>query len=552
MPLLQGGGKAGARKAILPKVRSPEECREATQRYLREAGLIKVEETKKHWVDKGWFSGVIGVVIVLNVVLIGVEVDHTGDMTAFNIMNHLFCAIYVLELYMRLKVHGFEYFKQSMNCIDFALVIIGILDNWVIGLIMGDSADLSQILILRALRFLRVVRVIRMLSLFKEMWLIVEGLIRSFRALTWVVFLLTLTLYVCAILATMSLEIMGEPTEDSQSNLPRAMRKFPSELDRQLDLMFPWTKEAQQEYFGTVPRSAFTLFQVMTLDHWATHIVRPISRQYPVVAFFVFVFLLIGAYALLNVVVGVLVQNTVELAQNRENRASKLIEGEQKKLIYKLKDFFVACDTNNNGILEKEELDEAVQNPRIIRAFKQIDLPVQDFDALFHLLDSDRKLEITFEEFVMGCLKLKTPPSGTDMMKIMVSMGQGVGTVSGVENRCGKLQRDLEGVQFALDGAFRLLTQTSDALSARIPEVDLRRTGKISRNKEMEAKRLQQAKMRTAAHHELHSAGSPIKISQRTTNSMGLLKSRVEGSFGTSTQQTQLPSSTASQLLQSN
>merc|ERR1719386_640118 len=126
-----------------------------------------------------------------------------------------------------------------------------------------------------------------MLSLFKEMWLIVEGLIRSFRALTWVVFLLTLTLYVCAILATMSLEIMGDPTEDSQSNLPRAMRKFPSELDRQLDLMFPWTKEAQQEYFGTVPRSAFTLFQVMTLDHWATHIVRPISRQYPVVAFFV-------------------------------------------------------------------------------------------------------------------------------------------------------------------------------------------------------------------------------------------------------------------------
>ena len=49
----------------------------------------------------------------------------------------------------------------------------------------------------------------------------------------------------------------------------------------------------------------------------------------------------------------VLVQNTVELAQNREMRASKLIEGEQKKLIFKLKDFFVACDTNKNGLLEK-------------------------------------------------------------------------------------------------------------------------------------------------------------------------------------------------------
>merc|ERR1719316_788073 len=135
-------------------------------------------------------------------------------------MNHIFTTVYVVELYFRLKVHGFSYFQAPMNCVDFTLVLVGILDNWILSQIYGDSG-MSQLLILRALRFLRVVRVIRMLSLFKEMWLIVEGLIRSARALVWVMFLLSLTLYVCAILITMTLEVSGEPIENPDLNIPK-------------------------------------------------------------------------------------------------------------------------------------------------------------------------------------------------------------------------------------------------------------------------------------------------------------------------------------------
>lgn len=281
------------------------------------------------------------------------------------------------------------------------------------------------------------------------------------------------------------------------------------------------------------------------------HIVRPVSSENPTVAFFVVVFVLITAYGLMNVVVGVLVQNTVQLAQDREMHASRLIEGEQKKLIFKLKDFFVACDTNKNGLLEKDELDDATRNPRIIRAFKQIDLPVLDFDALFKLLDSDRKGEITFEEFVMGCLKLKTPPSGTDMMKIVVSMGQGVSKVNDVETRAIGLQKELQGIQYALSGAYSLLSQTSEQLSARIPEVALRRTGKIERNKDLEQSRVQQARMRTHAHTEMHPAGSPVKIAQRNGTGIELLRSRVEGSKGNKTVNTSMTSQSPSRSLNS-
>merc|ERR1719265_1089744 len=114
-------------------------------------------------------------------------------------------------------------------------------------------------------------------------------------------------------------------------------------------------------------------------------------------------------------------------------------------------------------------------------------------------------------------------------MKIVVSMGQGVSKVNNIENRAVHLQKDFRGMQYALAGAFNILSQTSDQLSQRIPEVEMRRTGRIERNKDFEARRMQQATMRTHCHKEMHTAGSPVKIAQRNTTGVELLRSRVEG-----------------------
>merc|ERR1712070_836451 len=101
----------------------------------------------------------------------------------------------------------------------------------------------------------------------------------------------------------------------------------------------------------------FTLFTVMSLDRWASHVARPIidsDEVGPASLIFFLVFLLTTTYGLMNIVVGTIVQNTVDIANDREGQAAALIELEQKKLILELRDFFEACDSNDNGLLEKE------------------------------------------------------------------------------------------------------------------------------------------------------------------------------------------------------
>lgn len=123
--------------------------------------------------------------------------------------------------------------------------------------------------------------------------------------------------------------------------------------------------------------------------------------------------------------------------------------------------------------------------------------------------------EIPFEAFLMGCLKLKTPPSSTDMMKVVISMGSCVSRVHRVENRADHLKTKISGCHSALARAFGHLRETSDDLGERIPEVGLRHRGVISRHADLEGHRMHKNKMRTHVHPTLHPPGSPVKNSQR-------------------------------------
>jgi voltage-gated sodium channel len=61
------------------------------------------------------------------------------------------------------------------------------------------------------------------------------------------------------------------------------------------------------EWFGTLGASAYTLFQVMTLESWSMGIVRPVMEVFPL-AWLLFVpFIIVTAFAVLNLFIGVIV-----------------------------------------------------------------------------------------------------------------------------------------------------------------------------------------------------------------------------------------------------
>merc|ERR1719183_1920355 len=155
-----------------------------------------------------------------------------------------------------------------------------------------------------------------MFKFFRELWLLVGGLVNSIKALAWICLVLVLLLYVCGVVVTTQIgqndEVYGDgPSYDGE--------------------VWPY-----KEYFGSVFKSMFTLFQVMTLDGWCDDIVRHILFFQPMIAFFFIMFLVLTAFGLVNVVIGVIVENTLAAATVADQAVEKEQATKRRKALDQL------------------------------------------------------------------------------------------------------------------------------------------------------------------------------------------------------------------------
>lgn len=165
-------------------------------------------------------------------------------------------AVFVIEIALRLAVHRLAYFRDPWNIFDF--VVVGLA-------LIPASGPLA------VLRALRVLRVLRLITLVPSMKRVIGGLLSALPGLGSVCAIIGLIFYVSAVIAT-----------------------------RLYGAAFP-------EWFGTLGNSAFTLFQVMTLESWAMGIVRPVMEVFPLAWVFFLIFILASTFTLLNLFIAVIV-----------------------------------------------------------------------------------------------------------------------------------------------------------------------------------------------------------------------------------------------------
>jgi voltage-gated sodium channel len=71
------------------------------------------------------------------------------------------------------------------------------------------------------------------------------------------------------------------------------------------------------EWFGTLFRSMYSLFQIMTLESWSMGIVRPVMQEYPY-AWLLFVpFIILATYTVMNLFIGILVSAISEIQSKK-------------------------------------------------------------------------------------------------------------------------------------------------------------------------------------------------------------------------------------------
>ena len=219
--------------------------------------------------DRPSFQNFILGVILFNAVILGLETSDEvmGQVGPLILLLDRIClAIFVIEIAIKLFGRGLDFFKRGWSIFDFIIVAISLIPA---------TQGLS---VLRALRILRLLRVVSGAPSLRR---VVEGLVNALPGMGSVFLLMGVIFYIASVMAT---KLFGAD--------------------------FP-------QWFGTLGRSGYSLFQIMTLESWSMGIVRPVMEVYPYAWMFFVPFIMVTTFAVVNLLVGLIV-NSMQDAHNEE------------------------------------------------------------------------------------------------------------------------------------------------------------------------------------------------------------------------------------------
>jgi voltage-gated sodium channel len=238
-----------------------------------------------HFIDRPIVQNFILGVILFNAVILGLETSKTA-MAAMGplllTLDAICLTIFTIEIALKLIARGPAFFRNGWNIFDFVIVGISLLPA---------TEGLS---VLRALRILRLLRVV---SVTPSLRRVVEGLMAALPGMGSVFLLMGIIFYIASVMAT---KLFGDT--------------------------FP-------DWFGTLGGSAYSLFQIMTLESWSMGIVRPVMQTYPYAWLFFVPFILVTTFAVVNLVVGLIV-NSMQDAHSAE--ANELTDSYRDEVLNRL------------------------------------------------------------------------------------------------------------------------------------------------------------------------------------------------------------------------
>ncbi|KIC23711.1 MULTISPECIES: ion transporter [unclassified Leisingera] len=231
-----------------------------------------LRDKAREFVERRSVTNAILGIIIFNAITLGLGTSaavraHAGGL--LDVIDTTVLAIFVLELALKLFAYGWRFFSSAWNIFDLVVVSFGL---------FPDSQGLS------ALRGLRVVRALRLLSVIPQMRAVVQALLDALPGMGAVIVMISIVFYVFGVMATM---MYGA---------------------------------AFDEWFGTLGRSLYSLFQIMTLESWSMGIVRPVMEEFPFAWSFFVPFIVITAFSVLNLFIGLLV-NTMQSAVEADAEA---------------------------------------------------------------------------------------------------------------------------------------------------------------------------------------------------------------------------------------
>ncbi len=233
-----------------------------------------LRERAGRWIESGPVQRVIIALILINAAILGLETDpdimaRIGDWLIG--ADRVILGVFVVEILIKLYAKGLRFFRNPWNVFDFLVVGIALIPA------SGPFA------------VLRILRLLRLVSMIPKLRFVVEALLRAIPGIASIFGLLIILFYVFAVIAT------GLFAKD------------------------------HPEWFGSIGRSMYTLFQVMTLESWSMGIARPVMETHPYAWVFFVPFILVATFTILNLFIAIIVNTMQTLAEEQQKFEEKTI-----------------------------------------------------------------------------------------------------------------------------------------------------------------------------------------------------------------------------------
>ncbi|CAK0898532.1 unnamed protein product [Prorocentrum cordatum] len=380
----------------------------------------EIREWTQNLTSSSHFETVVAVSIISNAVATGWNSDWVmrnlgSDRPMFFIvLDWVFLSVFMLELLFRMVAEWGHFFHYRAKMFKW-----NIFDTIIIALTFLNNAEIlgvrfSVVRVFRVLRLVRLIRVVRLMDCFRELRMMVDGILNCGKVLLWAFLLLVLVTFTYAVVC---LEFISEWLAQVEQDM--RVSTAGSGLAEQETITFV------KDNYQSLPYSVYTLFKAVSGGVNWSELVEPLADvDLILVCTFPF-FIGVTVYCVLNIVTASFVEAAARSSKDEQANALEIIS-ERKRWIKDITDIFKRHDADSCGFLDFEEFSSIMTDWRTQAAFTDmgIDLSFQQAKDLFKLFDWDGDGQIDINEFAQGVHHLRGPARSLDVFRQFMKLSR--------------------------------------------------------------------------------------------------------------------------------
>lgn len=349
-------------------------------------------------VNSQYFEVAIGVLVLLNAISIGAEVDYKAEHVEpnpfFINIQYAFCSVFLLELALRLGARRLKFFigrDRMWNMFDAAMVAVSVME--LLGALIHEQAGpdsagdtntaTDSSTFLRIIRLSRLGRIGRLCRFAPQLRVTISTMLASLQATCWMAVLMVSVFYVFSVCFTMA------ATDYLRSDDASAEYAGPV-----------------NEYYGNVMRSIYTCYRCMTNGQSWGEVLDPLFVVGPAYGAVFLLYITVAVFAMMNTITAVFVDIAMtKSANDRDLIVQKELE-EKRSCVEHIKDIFMETDMDRSGGISLDEFERSLAQPEVRAYLEALKINTTNLVEVFKAIDADGDGLITDQEFVDSFLAL--------------------------------------------------------------------------------------------------------------------------------------------------